>query len=123
MPNPVTSIKETINRLSALARLHIELAKLELKQKLTALGVGIGLVVAAAVLLVFMLGFLFATIAAGLATFLPWWLALLIVTVLLSALAMLCILIAMNRFKRATPLTPTEAIAEAQRTAEMLRGR
>jgi protein-S-isoprenylcysteine O-methyltransferase Ste14 len=120
--NPIAALKDTINRLSTLARLHIELAKLELKQKLAALAAGVGLVIAAVVLLFFMTGFLFATIAAALATFLPWWLALLIVTLFLSALAMLCVLIAINRFKRATPLAPTQAIEEAQRTSAMLRG-
>ncbi len=122
MPNPIAAIKEIVTRLSTLARLHLELAKLELKQKLTALGIGVGLVVAAAVFLFFMAGFLFATIAAGLATFLPWWLSLLIVTLLLSLLAMLCLLIAKNRFAKATPMMPTAAIEEAQRTAEMFKG-
>ncbi len=120
MPNPIAAVKEVIDRVSTLARLHMELAKLELKDKLTALGIGVGLVVTAALLAVFMIGFLFATIAAGLATFLPWWLALLIVTLLLAALAALCILFARNRFRKATPLVPQEAIDEATRTAKAL---
>lgn len=119
MSNPVAAVKEIVTRLSNLARLHVELAKLELKQKLTALGIGIGLVLTAAVLLFFMTGFLFATLAAVLATFLPWWLSLLIVTVFLCVLAMLCVLIAINRFKKATPLAPTQAIDEANKTVEM----
>ena len=123
MSNPVTAVREIVNRLSTLAKLHIELAKLELKQKLTALGIGIGLVLTALVLLFFMTGFLLATVAAALATFLPWWLSLLIVTLFLSAVAMLCILVAINRFKRATPLAPTQAIEEANRTAAMFENR
>jgi Putative Actinobacterial Holin-X, holin superfamily III len=123
MPNPVTAVKEIVNRLSTLAKLHIELAKLELKQKLAAIGAGIGLVVAAGVLLFFMTAFMFATIAAALATFLPWWLALLIVTLSLSALAVLCLLIARALFKKATPFAPTQAIEEANRTANVLNGR
>jgi hypothetical protein len=120
MPNPIAAVKEVANRVSTLARLHLELAKLELQDKLTALGIGVGLVVTAAILAFFMLGFLFATIAAGLATFLPWWLALLIVTLLLAGLAALCILIARNRFRKATPMVPQEAIDEATRTAKAL---
>lgn len=121
MPNPVTTVKEIVNRLSTLAKLHLELAKLELKQKLAMLGAGVGLIVMAAVLLFFMVGFLLATIAAALATFLPWWLSLLIVTLFLSAVAALCVLIAISLFKKATPLAPTQAIEEANRTATMLR--
>jgi hypothetical protein len=123
MTNPVTALKEIVNRLSKLAKLHIELAKLELKQKLAALGAGIGLVISAAVVLFFMVGFLFATIAAALATFLPWWLSLLIVTVFLSMLAVVMLLVARVFFKKATPLAPTQAIEEANRTANMLNGR
>ncbi len=120
MPSPIAAVKEVADRVQTLARLHIELAKLELKDKLTALGIGVGLVVTAALLAFFMIGFLFATIAAGLATFLPWWLALLVVTLLLGALAALCVLFARNRFRKATPMVPQEAIDEAKLTAGAL---
>src|SRR5215210_383222 len=64
----------------AAAKLELELAGLELKKKVAALGVGIGMGIGAAVFGLFFLGFLFATVAAALATFLPTWAALLIVT-------------------------------------------
>src|SRR5689334_14985872 len=79
--------KNVAERASSIARLELELAALELKAKVATLGVGIGLTVGAAVFALIMLGFTFATIAAGLATFLPWWLALLIVTLVLGGLA------------------------------------
>ena len=79
------AVKAVSERVSTLVRLELELAVLELKQKLSAIGVGIGLAVGAAVFAVFAFGFLFATIAAGLATFLATWLALLIVTLFLFA--------------------------------------
>jgi hypothetical protein len=123
MANPVTAVKEIVTRLSKLAQLHIELAKLELKQKLAALGAGIGLVVGAGVLLFFMTGFLLASLAAGLATFLPWWLSLLIVAALLSAVAVICLIVARVLFKKATPMAPTQAIEEANRTAAMFNQR
>ena len=62
--------KRVAEHASSLFRLELELAALELKRKVTVLGVGIGLAVGAAVVAVFALGFLFATAAAGLATFL-----------------------------------------------------
>ena len=60
---------------SALARLEVRLALLELKQKLTALGLGIGLALGGALLALYGLGFGLATIAAALATALATWLA------------------------------------------------
>src|SRR3989442_12160462 len=70
--------KTVAEHASAIAKLELELAGLELKKKVTALGIGIGMGVAAALFAVFMLGFLFATIAAGFATFLATWSALLL---------------------------------------------
>ena len=76
--------KQVAEHASAIARLEVELASLELKQKAASLGIGAGLAVGAAVVAFYMVGFLFATLAAGLATFLAVWLALLIVTLFLG---------------------------------------
>ena len=90
------AVKEVSERASALVRLELELASLELKNKVAALGIGIGLAVGAAVFGLFALGFLLATAAAGLATFLDTWLALLIV-------ALFLLLIGGARAARAAP--------------------
>jgi hypothetical protein len=87
----------------------------------TALGVGIGLGVGAALLVLYALGFAFATIAAALATFLDTWLALLIVTVGLLAVAGVLGLLASNRIKRGTPPVPEQAIQEAKLTTAALK--
>ena len=50
----------------SLAQLNLELAKLEGKQKATAVGIAGGLAAVAGVLLVYAIGFAFAAIAAGL---------------------------------------------------------
>jgi len=113
--------RQVADRTTAIARLELELAALELKKKAAALGAGIGLVVAAGVLAFFMVGFLFATIAAGLATFLPWWLALLIVTLALALIAVVCGLIARSRFAAATPPLPEQALEEARLTKAVLK--
>ena len=73
--------KQVAEHASSLARLELELAGLELKQKAGVLGAGIGLAIAAGLLALYALGFGFATIAAALATFLDTWIALLLVTV------------------------------------------
>ncbi len=114
--------KQVAEHASALARLEMELAQIELKRKLASLGIGIGLGVAAALFLLFMLGFAYATIAAALATFLPTWLALLIVTVLLLVKAAIAGLLAMNRIKKGTPPVPEQAIREAKLTTTAMKG-
>jgi hypothetical protein len=113
--------KDVAEHVGAIARLEAELATLELKQKLTALGVGIGLGVGAAVVAVFMLGFLFATIAAALATFLATWLSLLIVTAGLLVLAGMLGLLALRSIKKGTPPVPEQAIAEAKLTTAAMK--
>ena len=113
--------KQVAEHASALARLELELAGLELKKKVASLGIGAGLAIGAGVLALFMVGFLFATIAAGLATFLAWWLALLIVTLLLALLVVTLALIGRNMIQKAAPLAPEQAIREAKLTGEALR--
>ena len=116
------AVKEVTERLSSIVRLELQLASLELKRKVSALGMGIGLGVGALVFAVFTFGFLFATIAAALATFLATWLALLIVTVFLLVVAGTLGLLSMRAIKRGTPPVPKQAIQEAKLTTSALKG-
>ena len=86
-PGVGTAAKQVAEHASTLARLELELAGLELKQKAGAFGTGVGLGVGAAVVALYALGFLFATAAVALATFLDTWLAVLLVTVALFGVA------------------------------------
>jgi membrane protein implicated in regulation of membrane protease activity len=113
--------KQVAEHASALARLELELAGLELKKKAVALGLGAGLLIGAAVLGLFMLGFALAALAAGIATFVSTWLALLIVTGGLGLLAGLLGLLGLGRIKHGTPPMPEQAIEEAKKTTEALR--
>jgi hypothetical protein len=106
---------------SSIARLEVELAAMELKQKVMSLGIGIGLGVGAGVFAFFMIGFLFATLAAVLATFLATWLALLIVTLFLGGVAGVLGLLALRLIKRGTPPVPEQAIREAKLTTEAIK--
>ena len=117
----VAQTKAIKQHVQSLVELNLELAKLEGKQKATALGVAGGLGVAAAVLAVYGIGFVFATVAAGLAEALPLWLSLLIVTAIIFALAAVAGLLARRFARKATPPTPTQAVEEAQRTVTTLR--
>jgi uncharacterized membrane protein YqjE len=113
--------RQVAEHASSLFRLELELATLELKKKVTNLGVGIGLGIAAAVFAFYGLGFLFATIAAGLATAMSTWLAILIVTLGLFVVAAVLGLIAANRIKKGTPPIPEQAIQEAKLTTEAIK--
>lgn len=75
-PGVGTAAKQVAEHASRLAKLRLELAKLELKSKATAIGLGVG----AAVVALYALGFLLATIAVALSIVLDAWLALLLVT-------------------------------------------
>jgi Putative Actinobacterial Holin-X, holin superfamily III len=115
------AVRRVSDHASAVAKLELELASLELKKKATSIGIGIGLAVGAALVAFFMVAFLLATIAAGLATFLPTWLALLIVTLFLGLLAAALVLVGRNRIQKGSPLTPERAMLEAKLTSEALR--
>jgi predicted PurR-regulated permease PerM len=108
-------------RVSSIVRLEIQLAVSELKRKVVALGLGIGLLVGAGLFLVFMLGFAFATVAAALATFLSTWLALLIVTGMLLVIAGVLGFLGITSLSKGTPPVPEQAIQEAKLTTEALK--
>jgi uncharacterized membrane protein YqjE len=116
------SAKGVAEHASALVRLEMELAALELKRKVAALGIGLGLGLGAAVLLLFALGFGLATIAAGLATAMSTWAALLIVTAGVLVVAAVLGFLAMRSIKKGTPPVPEQALREAKLTTEALKG-
>jgi len=95
---------------------------MELKKKIAALGIGIGLHAGAFVLVLYGIGFLFATITAALATFLPVWLSLLIVTLFLFAVAGLLAYLGQRYVSRGSPPVPNQAIDEAKLTTQALKG-
>jgi Putative Actinobacterial Holin-X, holin superfamily III len=113
--------KQVAEHASALARLELELAALELKKKAATFGAGIGLGLGGALFAVFMLGFTFATIAAGLATAVSTWLALLITTGILLVLTALLAGVGVLLIRKSTPPVPEQAIEEARRTTEALK--
>jgi hypothetical protein len=120
-PGLGTAAKLVAEKASTIARLELELASIELKKKIAAIGVGLGLGIGALLVLVYALGFLFATIAAGLAEFLATWLALLIVGVGLLLTAGILGLLAVRSLKRGTPPVPEQAIDEAKLTTQALK--
>jgi hypothetical protein len=113
--------KLVADKLSSIVRLELQLAAAELKQKVVSLGIGLAMLVAAALLAFFALGFALATIAAALAIVLDTWLALLIVTGALFLLVGGLAAFGITKIRKGTPPVPEQAIAEAKLTAEALR--
>jgi len=129
MPTPETeqqqgvgkATKSVAEHASALVRLELELAALELKRKLISFAMGIGLVLGALLFLLYALGFGLAAAAAGIATAVPLWGALLIVAGGLFVLTMLLGALGLMALKRGTPPVPEQAIREAKLTTEALK--
>jgi uncharacterized membrane protein YqjE len=113
--------RSAAQRVSTIVRLERELATLELKHKLQQLGLGAGLVALAAFIALLGLVFLIVTITALLALALPWWAALLIVTVVLFLVAAGLGWFGLQRLKAGSPPVPAQAIEEARRTQAVLR--
>jgi hypothetical protein len=120
-PGVGTSAKQVAEHASTLAKLELELAGLALMRTAGALGAGAGLGIGAAVVVLYGIGFLFATAAVALAIVLDLWLAMLLVTVGLFAVAGVLALIAVRLIKRGTPPVPEQAIREAKLTQEALK--
>ena len=113
--------KQVAEHASSLARLELELAALELKKKAANFATGIGLGLGGALFAVFTLGFGFATIAAGLATTMSTWLALLITTGILLVLTAVLAGVGVLLIRKSAPPLPEQAIEEARRTTEALK--
>jgi Putative Actinobacterial Holin-X, holin superfamily III len=86
-----------------------------------ALGLGAVFAAGALFFVLYGIGFVFATIAAALATFLPTWLALLLVTIVLLLGAGIFGMLAIRSFKRGSPPVPRQAIQEAKMTSAALK--
>jgi protein-S-isoprenylcysteine O-methyltransferase Ste14 len=115
------AVKEVAERASAIVRLELELAAMELRRKVFSLGLGIVLALAAAIVLLFVIGFAFLTIAAALATAVSTWLALLITTGILFLFALLLGALGVWKIKKGSPPVPEQAIREAKLTTEALK--
>jgi uncharacterized membrane protein YgcG len=113
--NVATAITEVSERLSVLVRDEIELAKVEVKTKISSLGRGAAAVAVGAVFGVFAIVFGLLTLAWALNSLIAsLWLGFAIVFVALLALTLFAFLFAWRKFKVGAP-TPTMAIDEAKK--------
>ena len=98
-------------QISTLVRDELRLAQAELTAKGKKVGVGAGLFGAAGLIAAYAVGALIAAAILGLATAMDYWLAALIVGVVLLAGAGVAALVGKKAVSTAAPLAPTEAIA------------
>jgi len=125
-PRPKRSLLSLVTDIPALIQelfhREVELLKAELVAKLKALGVGAGLLVGAAVVLLFMVGVLLTAAVFALSLVMPGWLAALIVAAFLLIVAGILALIGYRVLKRGIPPVPTESIDSLQKDYRAIRG-
>ena len=113
-------VAEVSEKASQLVREEIELAKAEVKDKVSKLTKGAAVAGAAGVFLVFGVTMFFHGLAWFLNDVFNWednnWAGFAVVTVLLFLLAILAGVLALRLFKKGSPPTPDLAIEEAKRT-------
>ena len=114
-------LKQLTDQTTRLVKQEIELAKLELQEKGKKAGVGAGMFGGAAALGLYALGALTATIILALATFLPGWVAALIVTVVYGAIAGVLALRGKAQVKQATPPVPEQAVETTKEDARWVK--
>lgn len=87
----------------ALARQHLELAKIEVVEAASVRGQGVGMMAAAAVVVMYAIGFLAAAGAAALALVWPVWAAILTVAVVMIVVALALVLVGRRVIRKAPP--------------------
>ena len=107
-------VSRLTEQISTLVRDEARLAQAEVTQKAKRLGIGAGLFGGAGLFAVFGLATMITTAVLALALVLPAWLAALVVTVVLFAIAGVLALVGKKDVEKATPPLPTQAIAGVQ---------
>jgi hypothetical protein len=115
------AVREISEHAASLAKLEIQLAKIELARKASKLAVAGGFGIGAAILLLFGLGFALGAAVVGLDLVLPLWLSFLVVAAAVAVVSAAFGLLAYAAARRAVPPVPEQAIDEAKETTRVLR--
>jgi MFS family permease len=108
---------------SRLAQMEVELAKAELTEKGKKIGAGVGAFGAAGVVALYMVGALVATAILALSEAVDGWLAALIVTVVLGAIAAILAMTGKKSVEAGSPPKPERAMRTAQQDVEYAKQR
>ncbi len=125
-PKPKRSLIELVaglpDQVQELVQREIELVKTELTEKLKAIGTGGGLIVGAAVTVLFFIGVLLTLAIIGLSYVMPDWAAALVVAGVLLLTAIILALVGYRILQRGVPPVPTEAIESIQKDLNAIKG-
>jgi uncharacterized membrane protein YqjE len=116
-------VKQLSEQTSRLARQEVELAKAELTEKGKRAGLGAGMFGGAGIFGFYALGALTAAAILGLATAMKAWLAALIVTAVLAAIAGVLALAGKQKVEQATPPVPEQATESVKEDVEWAKTR
>ena len=98
-----TVMASAVEGFRTLARQHLELAKLEVVEAASVRGQGVGMMAAAAVVVMYAIGFVAAAGAAALALVWPVWAAILTMAVLMLVVALVLVLVGRRAMRTAPP--------------------
>lgn len=107
---------------SELVRSELRLAQAEMTGKAKHAGVGAGLFGGAGLVALYGVGAMIATVILALALVVPAWLAALVVTVVLFAVAGIAALLGKKQVQQATPPAPRQALDGVQQDLDVLKG-
>jgi uncharacterized membrane protein YqjE len=107
-------VQQLSNQTSTLVRQELQLAQVELQEKGKRAGIGAGLFGGSGLVALYGLGALIAAAILGLATAVDGWIAALIVSVVLFAIAGVLALTGKKQVEQATPPQPEQAIDSVQ---------
>jgi uncharacterized membrane protein YqjE len=115
-------VHDLSQQMSTLVRDEMRLAQAEMTQKGKRAGVGVGMFGGAGLVALYGVATLLATIILALALAMPAWLAALIVTVVLFAVAGVLALLGKKNVAKATPAKPEQAIAGLKEDVATVKG-
>lgn len=116
----ISSVPEQVGDL---VQREVELVKTEVIQKIKAIGVGAGLLVAAGIVAILFLGVLLSLAIIGLSALVPAWAAALIVAGVLLVIAVVLALAGRALIMRGMPPVPTESIQSIRKDVHAITGR
>jgi hypothetical protein len=114
-------VSQLSEQVSTLVRDELTLARLEMVEKGKRAGVGAGLLGGAGVVALYGVGALLVAVGAALALVMPVWLAALIVTVVVFAIAGVAALVGKKQVQQALPPEPEEAMASGKRDVDTVK--
>lgn len=104
-------VGQVSDQFGRLLRAEVDSYKKELKEKATKSGLGIGLIVAGAVIAIYAVGVLIYSAVAGLANAVPLWLSALIIGIVLLGIVGILVMVGVKALKNNVPPGPNVAVA------------